>query len=98
MHANLKNDYILQFINAVIVEWNDPINASGKVPYYPAYYILLELAAGGDLFDKIGKWFFGPTRQVPDVSRIAPDVGLPDQVAHHYFLQMLAGLVGPYAS
>lgn len=55
VHANLKNEYILQFVNAVIVEWNDPINASGKVPYYPAYYILLELAAGGDLFDKIGK-------------------------------------------
>ncbi|VDB92366.1 unnamed protein product [Peniophora sp. CBMAI 1063] len=75
VHANLKNDYILEFINAVIVEWNDPINTAGKVPYYPAYYILLELAAGGDLFDKI-----------------APDVGLRDEVAHHYFLQMLAGL------
>ena len=56
VHANLKNEYILQFINAVIVEWNDPINTTGKVPYYPAYYILLELAAGGDLFDKIGRY------------------------------------------
>jgi hypothetical protein len=27
--------------------------------YVPGIYILLELAAGGDLFDKIGEWIFG---------------------------------------
>ncbi|KAI0037125.1 kinase-like domain-containing protein [Vararia minispora EC-137] len=53
VHANLKYKHILEFINAVIVEPNDSINTSGKKPYFPAYYMLLELAASGDLFDKI---------------------------------------------
>ncbi|KAJ7726240.1 hypothetical protein B0H16DRAFT_1735777 [Mycena metata] len=35
--------------------------------------MLLELAAGGDLFDKI-----------------APDIGVGDEVAHYYFNQLLA--------
>ncbi|THG95423.1 hypothetical protein EW026_g6227 [Hermanssonia centrifuga] len=37
--------------------------------------MLLELAAGGDLFDKI-----------------APDVGLGEDMAHYYFCQVVAGL------
>lgn len=61
VHANLKHPNVLEFINAVIVEPGDRSGAeSGKKPYFPAYYMLLEFAAAGDLFDKIGAfiiWF-----------------------------------------
>ncbi|KAA1472368.1 CAMK/CAMKL/CHK1 protein kinase [Dentipellis sp. KUC8613] len=69
VHAALKFKHVLEFINAVIVEPN-----SGS-PYYPAIYMLLEFAAGGDLFDKI-----------------APDIGVGEDIAHYYFLQLLDGL------
>lgn len=49
VHSSLKHINILEFINAVIVE---PDSGS---PWIPAVYMLLEIAAGGDLFDKIGK-------------------------------------------
>jgi serine/threonine-protein kinase Chk1 len=48
VHAALKHPNVLEFINAIIVE------ANGKARYHPGIYMLLELAAGGDLFDKIG--------------------------------------------
>lgn len=47
IHANLKNPNILKFINAIIVE-----KEHGR--YVPGGYILLEMASGGDLFDRIG--------------------------------------------
>ena len=49
VHANLKHRNILEFIKAIRVEPNT------NSPYYPGLYMLLEYAAGGDLFDKIGK-------------------------------------------
>lgn len=49
VHAILKHRNVLEFITAVVVE---PDAESG---YFPAVYMLLELAAGGDLFDKIGE-------------------------------------------
>jgi serine/threonine-protein kinase CHEK1 len=48
VHSALKHPNVLEFINAVIVEPN------GRSRYHPGIYMLLELAAGGDLFDKIG--------------------------------------------
>lgn len=48
VHAALKHKNILEFLTAVIVE---PGTGS---PYVPAIYMLLEFAAAGDLFDKIG--------------------------------------------
>jgi serine/threonine-protein kinase Chk1 len=48
VHSALKHANVLEFINAVVVE------ANGKSRYHPGIYMLLELAAGGDLFDKIG--------------------------------------------
>lgn len=48
VHSSLKHTNILEFINAVIVE------PDGKTPWIPGVYMLLEIAAGGDLFDKIG--------------------------------------------
>ncbi|KAI9457642.1 CAMK/CAMKL/CHK1 protein kinase [Lactarius psammicola] len=69
VHAALKHNNILEFMNAVVVE------SGTDSPYVPAIYMLLEFAAGGDLFDKI-----------------APDVGVGEEVAHFYFLQLLSGL------
>jgi len=47
VHSALKHRNVLEFINAIVVEPNK--NAG----YFPAIYMLLEIAAGGDLFDKI---------------------------------------------
>ncbi|EIN05436.1 CAMK/CAMKL/CHK1 protein kinase [Punctularia strigosozonata HHB-11173 SS5] len=71
VHSALKHDNVLEFIDALIIE-----DDKGKPsPYVPGIYMLLELAAGGDLFDKI-----------------APDVGVGEDVAHYYFSQLLAGV------
>lgn len=48
VHSALKHANVIEFINAIIVE------ANGRSRYHPGIYMLLELAAGGDLFDKIG--------------------------------------------
>ncbi|KAH9994618.1 CAMK/CAMKL/CHK1 protein kinase [Russula vinacea] len=69
VHAALKHGNILEFLTAAIVE------PGTESPFIPAIYMLLEFAAGGDLFDKI-----------------APDVGVGEDVAHFYFLQLLSGL------
>ena len=50
VHTALKHRNVLEFYNAYIVE------PGKESPYYPGIYMLLELAAGGDLFDKIGKY------------------------------------------
>ncbi|KAK7453394.1 Chk1 protein kinase [Stygiomarasmius scandens] len=47
IHSVLRHRNVLQFINAVVVE------AKHKQVYQPGIYVLMELAAGGDLFDKI---------------------------------------------
>jgi serine/threonine protein kinase len=49
IHAALKHRNILEFISAVVVE------PKYKHHYVPGIYMLLEFAAGGDLFDKIGE-------------------------------------------
>lgn len=49
VHSALKHQNVLEFINAVVVELKH------KHQYVPGIYMLLELAAGGDLFDKIGR-------------------------------------------
>lgn len=61
VHANLKHRNILEFIKAIIVE--PTVNSA----FHPGLYMLLELAAGGDLFDKIG-WLMGhiSVPSVPD--------------------------------
>ncbi|KIY43505.1 CAMK/CAMKL/CHK1 protein kinase [Fistulina hepatica ATCC 64428] len=69
IHSALKHINVLEFINAISVE------TKYKDKYIPGIYILLELAAGGDLFDKI-----------------APEVGVGEEVAQYYFQQLLAGM------
>ena len=48
VHAALKHEYVLEFLNAVVVDLKH------KQTYIPGIYMLLEFAGGGDLFDKIG--------------------------------------------
>lgn len=48
VHAAMKHVHVLEFIYAAVVE-NEP-----NARYFPGFYMLLELASGGDLFDKIG--------------------------------------------
>ncbi|KAJ4467223.1 kinase-like domain-containing protein [Lentinula aciculospora] len=69
IHSVLKHVYVLELICAVTVE------LKYREVYVPGIYMLLELAAGGDLFDKI-----------------APDIGVGDEVAHLYFNQLLTGM------
>ncbi|KAI9567517.1 kinase-like domain-containing protein [Boletus coccyginus] len=47
IHAALKHRNVLEFVSAVVVE------LKYKHHYVPGIYMLLEFAAGGDLFDKI---------------------------------------------
>ncbi|KAF5334270.1 hypothetical protein D9758_015541 [Tetrapyrgos nigripes] len=69
IHSVLNHKHVLHFINAVVVE------TKHKAVYQPGIYVLMELAAGGDLFDKI-----------------APDVGVDDEIAHLYFNQLCDGM------
>ena len=50
VHSALKHENVLEFISAIVVELKH------RNHYIPGIYMLLELAAGGDLFDKIGGW------------------------------------------
>ncbi|WRT69745.1 uncharacterized protein IL334_006736 [Kwoniella shivajii] len=70
VHKALKNDYILQFIHSEVVE-----REKEKSGYVPGLYMVLELAVGGDLFDKI-----------------APDIGVPEDLAKFYFSQLASGM------
>ncbi|KZP04235.1 Pkinase-domain-containing protein [Athelia psychrophila] len=69
VHSALKHANVLEFLCAVVI---DPRQKSS---YVPGFYMLLDFAAGGDLFDKI-----------------APDVGVGDDIAHYYFGQLVNGM------
>lgn len=51
VHKSLKNQYILEFIHSEVVDREK--EGEGWVP---GLYMILELAIGGDLFDKIGEF------------------------------------------
>ncbi|WVQ78984.1 hypothetical protein IAT38_001076 [Cryptococcus sp. DSM 104549] len=70
VHKALKNQYILEFIHSEVV--GEEKQQQGWVP---GLYIQMELAIGGDLFDKI-----------------APDEGVPEDLAKFYFAQLAAGI------
>ncbi|KAK1223365.1 Chk1 protein kinase [Marasmius sp. AFHP31] len=71
IHSQLKHRHVLEFYAAAVLE----PGSSKAMNYLPGFYMMLELAAGGDLFDKI-----------------APDVGVSDEVAHLYFNQLVDGM------
>lgn len=70
IHSILKHENVLAFLGSV------EYAGSTQGTHVPGLYILLELGAGGDLFDKI-----------------APDVGVDEDLAHFYLVQLIAGLV-----
>lgn len=89
----MKHDHIIELLKASVVEPSND-NEQGR-GYVPGVYILLEIAAGGDLFDKIGAWLLRADnrRSITDRFDVAPDVGISDELAHLYFGQMVAGIV-----
>jgi serine/threonine protein kinase len=54
VHKALQHDYILKFL-----AWETHDLSSISRGIHPGLYILLELAQGGDLFDKIGTYYTG---------------------------------------
>jgi len=88
VHSALKHEHVLAFLNAVVVEMKH------KAVYIPGIYMLVEYAGGGDLFDKIGGFFFFDLLLDTNLTlSIAPDVGIDEDVAHYYFLQLISGMV-----
>jgi serine/threonine-protein kinase CHEK1 len=53
VHRVLRHRYILEFIKSLLVK-PDTVDSDGQM-LVPGLYMLLELALGGDLFDKIGE-------------------------------------------
>lgn len=87
VHSALKHQHVLEFLNAVVVEMKH------KAIYIPGIYMLIEYAGGGDLFDKIGSSFFNLLLDNKPESLVAPDVGIDEDMAHYYFLQLISGMV-----
>jgi hypothetical protein len=79
---------VLEFIGSKFV---DPASEEGS-RFYPGAYLLLEYAANGDLFDKIGTSAL--FSEAADVSLApVPDVGLNEDLSHLYFMQLVSGMV-----
>ncbi|KAJ9104577.1 hypothetical protein QFC21_002075 [Naganishia friedmannii] len=75
VHRTMKHPYVLEFIDSLLVDKQQQRTAMEEDEVVPGLYMLLELAVGGDLFDKI-----------------APDVGISDQLGQWYFSQLISGL------
>ncbi|GHJ84622.1 hypothetical protein NliqN6_1024 [Naganishia liquefaciens] len=71
VHRTMKHVNVLEFMDSLLVDQRQ----KGLEHSVPGLYMLLELAAGGDLFDKI-----------------APDVGVSEELAKFYFTQLVSGL------
>lgn len=54
----------------------------------------MEFAEGGDLFDKIGMVILCPYLGETQTDRVRkePDVGVPEDIAHFYFTQLISGV------
>lgn len=92
VHRSLIHDYILGFLHHELLP-----QEKEREGWVPGLYMLLELAVGGDLFDKIGKSSISPLRRCVDPGIIAdspaPDVGVPEDLAKFYFAQLASGIV-----
>jgi len=89
VHSALKHQHILEFLNAVVVELKH------KAIYIPGIYMLMEYAGGGDLFDRISMFHLGLTLEAPNIFLSKADVGVDEDLAHYYFLQLISGMVTP---
>jgi serine/threonine-protein kinase CHEK1 len=90
VHAALKHEHVLEFLNAVVVDLKH------KQTYIPGFYMLLEFAGGGDLFDKIGMLSLlkGTYQElIFHLGKTAPDVDVEEDIAHLYFNHLMAGMV-----
>jgi len=54
--------------------------------------MLMEYAEGGD---KISTFHPGQTLEHPNIVIKGPDVGVDEELAHYYFLQLISGMVTP---
>ncbi|GAA5928355.1 hypothetical protein JCM1841_003539 [Sporobolomyces salmonicolor] len=80
IHETLKHRNVLQLFGGetrdqctVVQEY--PQGRRNETVWPTGLYMVLDLADGGDLFDKI-----------------APDVGVEEEIAHFYFRQLISGL------
>jgi serine/threonine-protein kinase Chk1 len=73
IHSTLRSPHVLAMLGYEM----DDAGSPGRPEWGagPAFYLALEYASGGDLFDKI-----------------APDVGVPEDIAHCFFSQLLNAL------
>lgn len=95
VHKTLKHSNILELIDSLEDHEGLP---SRNIP--PAFYIILEYAASGDLFDQLSKQFSSKSDQnIPKLISMnlhsVPDVGLHNdlELIHFYFRQLMSGLV-----
>lgn len=90
IHDVLKHSHILRLFKA------DELQAFSGFP--TGFYVALEFAPGGDLFDKISEPYLHSLASSPlaePMSRFitAPDAGVDEEVAHLYFYQLINGIV-----
>lgn len=91
VHRTMKHGNVLEFMDSLLVDQRH----QGLENAVPGLYMLLELAGGGDLFDKIGESLprTPSLQQLSDSFPTAPDVGVSDDLAKFYFTQLVSGLV-----
>jgi serine/threonine-protein kinase Chk1 len=58
------------------------------------FYIFLEYANGGELFDQIGTIVFNLCliHPYPSICISEPDIGMPEHRVRHYFTQLISGV------
>ena len=90
MQAFLKHKHVLALYDKLVVELGQDER------FISGVYILMELAVGGDLFDKICAWFslLSPLSHQTEIILLSgPDVGVEEDTAHMYFEQLVSGVV-----
>ena len=88
----LRSEYVIRFF--------------GQRTMGSTHYLFLEYADGGELFDRIGTITWGLCRMNPEsllfvhslmsithFLLLEPDHGMEPGLAHHFFLQLIAGMV-----
>ncbi|KAJ6614898.1 kinase-like domain-containing protein [Mycena sp. CBHHK59/15] len=87
IHGHLIPPNVVKYIGGVTVEFRH------AEKYTPGFYILLELAAGGDLFDKIRRKADPSEPNTTKTHFNTSNVGVGQEVAHFYFQQLVSGMI-----